>query len=68
MRFMNEADWDRGLRILAGVFLLYAGWSLWPGALGLVLLIVGAVALVTGIVGWCPAYSLFKVSTRKVAS
>lgn len=68
MKFINEADWDRALRILAGVVLLYAGWSGWSGTVGLVLVAVGALALVTGIVGWCPAYSLFHVSTKQVAS
>ncbi|HYU77902.1 MAG TPA: DUF2892 domain-containing protein [Vicinamibacterales bacterium] len=66
MKFANEGEWDRGVRMLSGVLLLYAGWSgVVPGALGIVLILVGVVALATGIVGWCPAYSLIGVSTRK---
>ena len=36
-----------------------------PGAVSLVSLVIGAVAFVTGIVGWCPVYRLFDVSTKK---
>jgi hypothetical protein len=67
MKFINEANWDRVVRIVAGIVLLYAGWSVWTGIVGALLLVVGAVALVTGIVGWCPAYALFHASTKKVA-
>jgi hypothetical protein len=31
----------------------------------LVFIVIGAVAFVTGLVGWCPLYSLFDVSTKK---
>jgi predicted CXXCH cytochrome family protein len=58
--------WDRMLRLLVGLALLYAGWNAWPGTIGLVFLVLGAVAIGTGIVGWCPAYSLFRASTKKV--
>jgi DUF2892 family protein len=34
-------------------------------ALGVALFVVGAIALGTGIVGWCPAYTLFGISTVK---
>lgn len=68
MKFVNEADWDRALTILAGIVLLYGCWSVWPGTLGLALLVLGAVALVTGIVGWCLACSVFHISTKKVTS
>ena len=62
--FMNEADWDRILRVLLGVGLLYLGWAgVVGGALGLVFKLVGFVPLVTGLVGWCPAYALFGFST-----
>jgi hypothetical protein len=33
--------------------------------LGIVLFVLGAVALGTGLVGWCPAYTLFEISTIK---
>jgi DUF2892 family protein len=68
MTFLNEGEWDRGARVLGGVLLLGAGWSLVSGTLGMVLVGFGAVAIITGIAGWCPAYSVFGFSTRKVTS
>jgi hypothetical protein len=66
MKFANEGEWDRAVRMLSGVVVLYAAWSgVVSGALAIVLLLVGVVAIATGIVGWCPAYSLMGVSTRK---
>jgi hypothetical protein len=38
------------------------------GALGFVAIVVSAIAFGTGIVGWCPAYTVFGVSTRKIAA
>jgi hypothetical protein len=72
MAFMNEGTWDRAIRIGAGIALAYAAWTTrpasvmsQPGTVSIVFLVVGATALVTGVVGWCPAYALFDVSTRK---
>lgn len=74
---MNEGLWDRAIRILAGIVLGYAAWIVWPGtanlmsgtgALSLVFLVIGAIALVTGLVGWCPVYALFNVSTKKTVA
>ena len=74
MTFMNEGVWDRVIRILAGIAFGYAAWMAWPGtaslmsrpgAVSLVSLVIGAVAFVTGIVGWCPVYALFGASTKK---
>ena len=72
MAFMNEGKWDRATRILAGIALEYAAWMTWPTSImshgatvNLVFLVIGAIALVTGLVGWCPAYALFDVSTNK---
>ena len=74
MTFMNEGVWDRVIRILAGSALGYAAWMTWPGtaslmsrpgAVSLVFLVIGAIAFVTGTVGWCPVYRLFDFSTKK---
>jgi hypothetical protein len=62
--FTNEATWDRALRIVAGLVLLYLGWAgVVGGTLGLVFKILGFLPLLTGVVGFCPAYRLFGVST-----
>ncbi len=61
---VNESTLDRIVRIVAGVILL-AGIALgavaapWLYVAGL----VGAVLLVTGIVGFCPLYAILRIST-----
>lgn len=61
----NESGWDRILRIIIGIALIYAGWSgLVAGTVGTVLLVVGFIPLLTGIIGWCPLYSLFRIGTK----
>ena len=66
MRFANEGDGDRTVRMMGGTLLLYAGWGGFvSGALGIVLMAAGAIALATGIVGWCPAYAVLGASRRK---
>jgi hypothetical protein len=66
MNAANEGTWDRGVRMIGGTLLLAAGWSglVASGILGLVLSAVGFVVLATGFVGWCPAYTVFGISTR----
>lgn len=62
--FINEAGWDRALRIGLGLGLLYLGWAgVITGTPGLVLKIVGFLPLLTGLIGWCPAYALLGVTT-----
>jgi Inner membrane protein YgaP-like, transmembrane domain len=68
MTFLNEGEWDRAARLAVGALLLVAAAAgLGSGTLGMVALGVGAVALSTGIGGWCPAYTVFGFSTRKGA-
>jgi hypothetical protein len=68
MTFTNEGVWDRVIRILLAVALGYAAWITWPGTAAIVFLVTGVIALVTGLVGWCPLYALFDISTKKRAS
>jgi hypothetical protein len=65
MRFLNEGQSDRAVRMLAGIVLVVAGWMLALNTLGVVFFAIGTIALGTGIVGWCPAYTLFGISTVK---
>jgi hypothetical protein len=63
---VNEAGWDRIARIVLGAILLYLGFGgIVAGGLGLVLDVLGFVLLLTGLVGWCPLYALFKFSTNQ---
>jgi hypothetical protein len=63
---VNETNIDRIIRVVLGVVALSFGWSIGTGGmLGILLLVVGAILLLTGIVGFCPLYSLLKISTKK---
>jgi hypothetical protein len=67
MTFTNEGMWDRVIRTLLAVALGYAAWITWPGTAAMVFAVIAAIALVTGLVGWCPAYALFHFSSKKKA-
>ncbi len=63
---VNIANWERVVRIVLGIVLLYLGWgSVVTGTLGDVLKVLGFIPLLTGLIGWCPLYSLFRFSTRR---
>lgn len=62
---LNVAGWDRVVRVILGIVLLYLGFAhVVGGGLGVVADILGAVLLLTGIVGFCPLYALLGLSTR----
>ena len=65
MTFTNEGTWDRVIRILLAVALGYVAWVTWPATISIVSLVIGGIALVTGLVGWCAAYALFGISTKR---
>ncbi len=60
---MNEGMIDRVLRVIVGaglISLVFVGpqtpWG-W----------IGVIPLATGLIGWCPLYSLLGINTRKKA-
>ncbi|MEZ6164123.1 MAG: DUF2892 domain-containing protein [Phycisphaerales bacterium] len=66
----NENGIDRTLRLILGVVLLIASY-MWLGVAageitGIIAAVIGAVMLITGLVGFCPAYRLVGMSTCKV--
>lgn len=62
---LNESMMDRALRVVLGIVLLYLGWGgMVGGTLGLVFQYLGFVPLLTGVIGWCPLYSLFGFRTK----
>jgi len=57
----NVGAFDRGLRVAAGIALLSLlffldGNARWLG-------LIGIVPLVTAAAGWCPAYTIFGISS-----
>jgi hypothetical protein len=63
---VNEATWDRVLRVIVGLFLLSLLFRVEGN--GKYWGLIGLLPLITGLVGYCPGYSLFKFSTRKETS
>lgn len=66
MKYINEAGWDRVLRVALGIVLLALGWGgVVGGGLGVAFRVLGFLPLITGLVGWCPAYALLRIRTRR---
>lgn len=62
----NESGLDRIIRVIVGiVFLALYFTGTVTGTLGIVLIVLGAVLLLTGVVGFCPLYKLLKINTNK---
>jgi hypothetical protein len=59
----NEGGLDRALRIIVGAVLVgltvYGTIGVWGW--------IGVVPIATGLMGWCPAYSLLGVKTCKAS-
>ncbi len=57
----NVGHIDRGIRVVVGAGIIAAGvyFQNYWGAIGLI-------PFITGIIGWCPAYKLFGLSSCKV--
>ncbi len=63
---MNEGPVDRIIRVIVGMALVAIGLlGVASGVWVWVAYLLGAILLVTGIVGFCPLYKLFKLSTAK---
>lgn len=62
----NMSGLDRIIRFILGIvlFVLYFTGTL-SGTLGIVLLVVAALLLITGVLGFCPVYALLKIRTNK---
>lgn len=69
MSYANQSNFDRSLRVIVGILMLFAGWTdLVTGVWGIALEVFGWVPLATGLIGWCPVYALLGISTRKNGS
>jgi Inner membrane protein YgaP-like, transmembrane domain len=62
----NESALDRVIRVVLGLVLLALFLTgIVGGTLGIILVVVGAILLITGIIGFCPLYALLKIKTKK---
>jgi len=67
MKFINQSNVDRIIRVVLGIVLLALGWGgVVGGGWGVFLKVIGFVPLLTGIVGFCPIYALLKLRTNRV--
>jgi hypothetical protein len=64
----NEGTVDRIIRAVVGVAALLGAFAMGAGSIAFVLLlVVGAILLVTAAVGFCPLYRVFGINTCPVA-
>ncbi|MCR4302879.1 MAG: DUF2892 domain-containing protein [Gallionella sp.] len=56
---LNEGAIDRALRVIAGLVLVSLAATGTVGAWGW----IGVLPLLTGLIGFCPAYTIFGMST-----
>ncbi len=62
---LNVANWERIARVVGGALLLVLAFTAFGGVFAVIAGILGGVFLVTGIVGYCPLWQLFRIDTRK---
>jgi len=57
----NVGGADKFLRIFLGIIIIGAGFyfQTWWGAIGII-------PIITSLIGWCPMYNIFGISTCKV--
>jgi len=60
----NEGTIDRALRIIAGLVLIALAATGTVGVWGW----IGIVPIATGLIGWCPAYTLLGINTCPMKS
>lgn len=62
----NMSNLDRAIRIVVAALFAYLYFGgIVTGVLGIVLLVLGAIFLLTSVVAFCPLYLPFKFSTKK---
>jgi hypothetical protein len=64
----NVGGVDRGIRLILGIGLLaLALLHVVTGTLAIAAYVVGGIALVTGLIRFCPAWSIFGINTGSAA-
>jgi len=64
----NVGGTERAIRLLIGAGLLALGFfHVVTGTAAIAAYIVGAVALITGLIRYCPAWSIFGINTCQTA-
>lgn len=65
MLAVNEGPLDRGIRVVLGAVLIWLGAmsGIVQGTVGTVTIVVGAIALITGLTGFCGLYKVLGINT-----
>lgn len=62
----NETMLDRIIRIVVGALLIYVWYAaMVTGIVATIALIIGVVLLLTGVIGWCPIYTLLGIGGQR---
>jgi len=61
----NESTTDREIRVIIGIVAFAAGRFVFTGTISTVLFVIGAIAIITGIIGFCGLYAILGISTKK---
>ncbi len=61
----NESTTDRVIRVVIGIIALLVGYKMLNGIMQTIAYVIGAVALTTGVIGFCGLCALLGISTRK---
>jgi hypothetical protein len=61
----NESPIDRVIRVILGAVLLYLAFGVFAGVLTVIFAVLGAIFVLTGVVGFCPLYALLHLNTNK---
>jgi uncharacterized membrane protein len=62
----NESSTDRMIRVIIGIVALAAGLFWFTGIAQIISYVVSAIALITGIIGFCGLYALLGISTYPI--
>lgn len=61
----NVGVLDRVVRMVAGIALAITGLTITKGMTGLILVALSVPLLASALLGFCPTYTLLKVSTKR---
>jgi hypothetical protein len=62
----NMGSIDKIIRLLiAALFILLFVFKVVSGTLGIILLVVAGIFILTSLIGFCPAYTIFGIKTCK---
>ena len=64
-KYQNESQMDRIIRFVLGIILAVIGYTLFSGAIQIVMYVLAFIALFTSVTGFCLIYKVLGISTLK---